>query len=229
MSNMIITRIKNITFDSKNWKIHQPVRAYFSHLLRAVSARSALFVEQNALFSTKNSKIACCLGGVQRYKCPKFEKMTGKNPQLPFYWTFFALFGLYRTHALIFQNKPCQFAEAVQNTTENPYCLNNQAKKSSLVSGNRPGGDFFYHSPARIIECVSEYIFLISKRKQAKNPPKKKEYKRRKDNISGKPIKETNLRPPGGDFSRHPHFRKQEHFFSFYLLILIKKLNGLQI
>ena len=25
----------------------------------------------------------------------------------------------------------------------------------------------FYYSPARIIECVSEYIFLISKNKQA--------------------------------------------------------------
>ena len=134
---------------------------------------------------------------VQRYKCPKFEKMTGKNPQLPFQWTFFALFGLYRTHALIFQNKPCQFAEAVQNTTENPQCLNNQAKKSSLVSGNRPGGDFFYHSPARIIECVSEYIFLISKRKQAKNPPKKKNTKeekiispenRLKKQICGRPV-----------------------------------------
>ena len=37
-------------------------RAYFSHLLRAVSARNALFVEQNALFSTKNSKNAYCLG-----------------------------------------------------------------------------------------------------------------------------------------------------------------------
>ena len=39
-------------------------------------------------------------------------------------------------------------------------------KKSSLVSGNWPGEILFYHSPARIAECVSEYILLISKNRQ---------------------------------------------------------------
>ena len=41
-----------------------------------------------------------------------------------------------------------------------------KAKKSSLVSGNRPGEKNFTtnHSPARIVKCVSEYIFLISKK-----------------------------------------------------------------
>ena len=35
-------------------------------------------------------------------------------------------------------------------------------KKSSLVSINRPGENFFNHPPAHIVECVSsEYIFLI--------------------------------------------------------------------
>ena len=40
------------------------------------------------------------------------------------------------------------------------------AEKSSLVSGNG-GVNFFYHSPACIVECVREYIFLISKNRQA--------------------------------------------------------------
>ena len=34
-----------------------------------------------------------------------------------------------------------------------------KGKKSSLVFGNRLGEFFFYHSPARIVEIVSEYIF----------------------------------------------------------------------
>ena len=40
------------------------------------------------------------------------------------------------------------------------------AEKSSLVSGNG-GVNFFYHLPACIVECVREYIFLISKNRQA--------------------------------------------------------------
>ena len=39
------------------------------------------------------------------------------------------------------------------------------AKKSSLVSGNCLGENFFYNSPAHIVECVSQYIFLIKKNK----------------------------------------------------------------
>ena len=35
----------------------------------------------------------------------------------------------------------------------------------------------------------------------------------RKENISGKSIKKINLQPPWWNFSRHPHFRKKEHFF----------------
>ena len=35
-------------------------------------------------------------------------------------------------------------------------------KKSSLVSGNQPGENF-YHLPAHIVECESEYIFSVSK------------------------------------------------------------------
>ena len=46
-------------------------------------------------------------------------------------------------------------------------------EKSSLISEKRPGEKLFFHSPPRIIKCVSEYTFLISKTKHAKK--KKKE------------------------------------------------------
>ena len=49
----------------------------------------------------------------------------------------------------------------------------------------------FFHSPARIVECVSEYIFLISKNKNKKQ--KRVQKKQRKLGSS-----------PGEDFSRHP-------------------------
>ena len=50
-----------------------------------------------------------------------------------------------------------------------------RAKKSILVSGNGPGV-FFYHSPARIVKCITIYIFNIKKHqsiKQAKIKIKK--------------------------------------------------------
>ena len=40
--------------------------------------------------------------------------------------------------------------------------------KSSLVPRNRPWFIFFYHSLARIVECVSECIILISKETKPK-------------------------------------------------------------
>ena len=40
-------------------------------------------------------------------------------------------------------------------------------KKSSFVSGNR-SGEKFLSPPARIVECVSEYVFLISKKQTSK-------------------------------------------------------------
>ena len=41
--------------------------------------------------------------------------------------------------------------------------------EKGLVSGNRPGEKFFYHSPARLIEYLSEYTFLISKTSKQTN------------------------------------------------------------
>ena len=54
--------------------------------------------------------------------------------------------------------------------------LQDQKKKSSLVSGNRQGEN---HSPTHIVEYVSEYTFLISKNnKQTNKKTRIKENKR---------------------------------------------------
>ena len=46
---------------------------------------------------------------------------------------------------------------------------------------------FFYHSPARIVECVSEYTFLISKNKQTS----KKQQQQQQQQQEYKKVKET--------------------------------------
>ena len=51
-------------------------------------------------------------------------------------------------------------------------------KKSSFVSGNRPGENYSMTHP-RIVKCVSEYIFSISKKKQ-KNKKKTRIQKKQK-------------------------------------------------
>ena len=50
-------------------------------------------------------------------------------------------------------------------------------KKKSHVSGNRLGENFFYHSPACIVKCVSEYIFN-SKTNNTKKAKETKEEQR---------------------------------------------------
>ena len=60
----------------------------------------------------------------------------------------------------------------------------NQAKKGSLASGNRQS-DIFYHLSTHIIECVSEYIFLIKTIKQKnQNQNKQANTKKVKKKIS---------------------------------------------
>ena len=59
--------------------------------------------------------------------------------------------------------------------TSYPY-----AKKSSLVFGKRPRGNF-YHSIIRIVESVSEYMFLISKNNKKKQTNKKQESNKEKE------------------------------------------------
>ena len=56
-------------------------------------------------------------------------------------------------------------------------------KKTSLVSANRPGKNFLYHSLARLIQCASEYTFVIlknNKQTTTKNKNKKKQKKLKK-------------------------------------------------
>ena len=47
-----------------------------------VPACSALFAKQNTFFSTKNSKVRCCLGGCSILNALNLKKMRGKNSQL---------------------------------------------------------------------------------------------------------------------------------------------------
>ena len=58
----------------------------------------------------------------------------------------------------------------------------------------------FFHSPARTVKCVLEFIFLISKNKETSKKTKKTEKRKRnlkrKKYISGKSIKKRNLCPP---------------------------------
>ena len=56
-----------------------------------------------------------------------------------------------------------------------------------------------YHSPARIVECVSEYRFLISKNnKQTKQEKKKAKETKEEKRISLKnELKKINFRLPG--------------------------------
>ena len=53
-------------------------------------------------------------------------------------------------------------------------------KKISLVSGYWSGETFFYHSPAHIVKCESEYKFLIKKHTQ-KNTTKRQKAKETKE------------------------------------------------
>ena len=51
------------------------------------------------------------------------------------------------------------------------------AKKISLVSGNRPGENLLSLTRPHIVECVSEYILLISKNKQTRKKTRTQENK----------------------------------------------------
>ena len=65
-------------------------------------------------------------------------------------------------------------------------------KKRSLVSGNRPGKNFIYHSLARLIQHVSEYTFVILKNNKQTNNNKKQESKKAKETKEEKRISSEN-------------------------------------
>ena len=81
----------------------------------------------------------------------------------------------------------------------------------------------FCHSPSRVVECVSEYIFQILKNKQIKskqtnkqknnnnkNTKKQEKLKNKREYLRENQFKSRRL---GEDFCRRPHFRKEEYFF----------------
>ena len=70
------------------------------------------------------------------------------------------------------------------------FMINIRTKKISLVSGNRPGESFFYHSPARRAKCVSEYTLLILK--NIKQTNKKTRIKKAKETKEEKRISPEN-------------------------------------
>ena len=88
-------------------------------------------------------------------------------------------------------------------------------QKSSLISWNQPGEDCFCHSSARIVACVSEYIFLKQTHKQTKTrtQTKAKETKEEKRISPENRLEKIICGRPGEDFSCHKHFQKQEYFF----------------
>ena len=74
-------------------------KAFFNHLLHAVPAHSAFLRKEMPYYLLKPPML---FRGVWHSKCPKCEKMKGKNPQLCPFTRFFCHFWLYRMHALIF-------------------------------------------------------------------------------------------------------------------------------
>ena len=64
--------------------------------------------------------------------------------------------------------------------------INSLGQKKEVLFPEIGWVDFFYHSPARIVECLSEYIFLISNKTKKQNNKKSKRNERRKENICGK-------------------------------------------
>ena len=76
---------------------------------------------------------------------------------------------------------------------------------------------FFYHPPARIVECVSEYTFSVlqnikqtNKQKNKKQESKTAKKAQEEKIISLENLLKKNCGRPGNRFSRHPHFYKQE-------------------
>ena len=79
----------------------------------------------------------------------------------------------------------------------------------------------FYHSPARLIECVSKYTVLIWKKQQTNSTNKKsinqkKQKKITKEKKRTSPenwLKEINLQPPGSRFFSSPAFPERKVLF----------------
>ena len=113
--------------------------------------------------------------------------------------------------------KMCRINVAMQKIKTKPW-----AKKTNLVSRYWPS-DFFFSLTLPQVKCVSEYIFLISKKQTNKQKKQEsinaKETKERKENISLQSIKRVNLRPSGWRFFSSPSFPETRVFFGLGILV----------
>ena len=112
-----------------------------------------------------------------------YEKIAHKN------FAKFTVKGLSRSHLF---NKIAGLSPAnllKKRLLHRCFPVNFRLKKSSFASGNRPRENFFI-SPTHIVECVSEYILLISKNRQTSKIKTKiqKKATETKENILGKLI-----------------------------------------
>ena len=82
------------------------------------------------------------------------------------------------------------------------------------------GWKYFYHSPTRRVECVSEYIFLLSKNKQTNKQKhtgrqkKQKETKEEKRISVENRLEKKNLRPHGWRSFSWPVFPEKRVFLA---------------
>ena len=97
----------------------------------------------------------------------------------------------------------------------NDLSFSQAEKKSSLVSGNRPGKKFLSLIRQHSRMCIKVYIFKFKKHQTNKKQESKKakETKEEKRISPENRLKKYICGRPGEDFSRHQHFRKQEYYF----------------
>ena len=75
--------------------------------------------------------------------------------------------------------------------TDPGFKLRSKKKKKLSCFRKSAGWNFFHHLPARIVECVSEYVFFVSKKQKKKKKPQrnKKQKKLEKIEKQKKPTK----------------------------------------
>ena len=67
------------------------------------------------------------------------------------------------------------------------------------------GWKFFYHLPARIVACVSEYMFFVSNKKKTHTHTEKQKTNETKENRTAKETKEEKEVTTGTKHSRMNH------------------------
>ena len=83
---------------------------------------------------------------------------------------------------------PCCFIDDACTQTLD-LSLGQKKKKKLSCFRKSAGWNFFHHLPARIVECVSEYVFFVSKKQKKKKTTEKQKTKETREN---RKAKETN-------------------------------------